>query len=179
MNSEKTLHEKFIEQKEYPIWYYKKLEKVNISYVILNLLKENFVVEINGIKHEITFGKNRKAEIGQCILYDDILNSKLTSHEVIEKGFRKGVWFVVSDDDTSDEFRTDYRNKKTHHEKEELRQFLQTILVTAINTTGELTEAERENLLRRIKESSCEELDYLVKSLSRKQVEVESINEDC
>ena len=81
-----------------PIWYYKKLLEVSVDYVIFNLLKEDFVVEINGEKHEITFGVNDNGEIGQSIRYDEH-NTWLCSFEVISKGFKEGTWYIVTEDD--------------------------------------------------------------------------------
>lgn len=57
MNTEETINKKFVERNEYPIWYYKELESVDVDYVIWNLLKKKFVVETEGSKHEILFGK--------------------------------------------------------------------------------------------------------------------------
>lgn len=101
MNTSETLRKKFINKgnpNNLPIWYYKKLLEVSVDYVIFNLLKEDFVVEINGEKHEITFGVNDNGEIGQSIRYDEH-NTWLCSFEVISKGFKEGTWYIVTEDD--------------------------------------------------------------------------------
>ena len=60
MNTDKTLTQEFINNNKYPIWFYKKLKEVNIDYVIAYMLTAKFVVDIEGEKYEITFGKNKK-----------------------------------------------------------------------------------------------------------------------
>lgn len=61
MNTDKTLREKFGSTiNDYPIWFYKELEEVDISYVIFNLLKETFVVEINNKKNSNNFRQKQK-----------------------------------------------------------------------------------------------------------------------
>lgn len=168
MNSDKTLNEKFTENKDYPIWYYKELKKVNIDYVIWNLLKETFVVEISESKHEITFGKNRKGEIGQCIKYDDIKHSNLCSYEVVEKGFRDGKWFVITDTDTSNEFKTDYCNRKEQHGKEETQKWFRETLIKVITDNKDLSLEQSNKFLQQIEDSSYEELENLINSLIKK-----------
>ena len=128
MNTDKTLTEEFTKHNEHPIWYYKELKSVDISYVIFYLLKEPFVVDIYGSKHEVIFGKNRKGEIGQCIRYDDIENSNLCSFEVVNKGFIEGKWFVITDIDTSDDFKSEYNKRKIEYEKEETKSWYIKIL---------------------------------------------------
>lgn len=169
MNNDKTLTEKFIDKKDYPIWYYKELKEVDVDYVIWSLLKETFVVEIDGSKHEITFGKNRKSEIGQCIRYDDVKNSSLTSYKVVEKGFREGKWFTISDIDTSDEFKTNYRDRKAKYEKEEMKQWYKQVLSNVVKDNKELNVEKRNNFLQQIEDSSYEELENLVSILIKKQ----------
>ena len=36
MNADKTLMDKFVSKSEYSIWYYKELQKVDVTYVIFN-----------------------------------------------------------------------------------------------------------------------------------------------
>lgn len=167
MNTNKTLDNKFIENRERPIWYYKELKPVDVDYVIWYLLKETFVVEIDGGKHEITFGKNRKGEIGQCIKYDDIGNSSLCSFEVIKKGFREGKWFVITDTDTSDEFKDNYNKRKEEYEKESLKEMYKSILKNAIDHTKDLSQEQRTKYTREIEDSSYEDLENLFNSLMK------------
>ena len=168
MNTYKTLRDKFVSKSEYPIWYYKELQKVDITYVIFNLLKESFVVSINGSKHEITFGKNRQDEIETNIRYDDINNSKLCSYEVIEKGFKIGEWFTISDIDTSDEFKEIYRNKKEEYEFNENKQVYRNILKNVINTNENLSYKVKNEYISCVDNSSYEELKDLFDSLMKK-----------
>jgi len=82
-------------------WQTKILEVVAVNYVISNLLKDNFVVEIDGHKYDITFGKNRKHYIGTFVsLYPSPV---LSSYEIINKGFTTGKWYRVTDVDLSKE----------------------------------------------------------------------------
>lgn len=82
-------------------WQNYKLIDVDVSYVIYSLLKEDFVVEIDGFKYDVKFFKNRKHEIGQY--FSASPSPGLTSSELINKGFKEGKWFLVSDEELSDE----------------------------------------------------------------------------
>lgn len=168
MNTDKTLNEKFAENKEYPIWYYKELKEVDISYIIWNLLKETFVVEIDGIKYEITFGKNRKGEFAQCITYNDIKNSSLVSCEVIDRGFEEGKWFTISDTDTSNEFKSEFLKEKMEYEREEIVKYYKEILKNAISSIEGLSMDKRNSLFIEIDSSSYEHLENLVSLLIKK-----------
>lgn len=169
MNSDKTIKENFINKTEYPIWYYKELAEVDIDYVIAYLLKKTFIVEIDGSKHEITFGYNKKENyVGQCIKYDDIKNSKLCSFEVINKGFKEGRWFIITDKDTTNEFKADYIKRKEEYKKEETKQFYIDILSNAILQNDTITTTEREYHLNNIKNYKYEVLEDLFKSLMNK-----------
>lgn len=167
MNTNKTLNNKFIEKKDRPIWYYKELKPVDVDYVIWYLLKETFVVEIDGSKHEITFGKNKKGEIGQCIRYDDIKNSNLCSFEVVKKGFTEGKWFIITDTNTTDEFKDNYNKRKEEYEKESIKDLYKSILKSAIDYTKDLSEEQKNKYIQEIEDSSYEELKNLYKSLMK------------
>lgn len=167
INTDKTLDNKFIErQTNHPIWYYKELEPVDVDYVIAYLLKETFVVEIEGSKHEITFGYNKEENyIGQCIKYDDIKNSKLCSFEVIQKGFKKGKWFIITDKDTSEEFKTDYEQRKAEYQKEETEKWYRQGLINVIKEHKDLNKEQKENCIQEIENASYEKLEELMKAL--------------
>jgi hypothetical protein len=165
LNTDKTLKEKFIEKKGYPIWYHKELKETTVDWVIWNLLKESFVVEIDGSKHEITFGKNRKGEINQCIRYDDIKHSNLCSYQVVEKGFKEGKWFTISNINTSDEFKADHEKRKEEYHREETKQWYIKILTNFIEDKKDLSEERRSGYLEEINNSSYEELEKLVTAL--------------
>jgi hypothetical protein len=168
MNTDKTLHNKFIEsvgKNDNPIWYYKELQAVSIDYVIWNLLKETFVVEINGIKHEITFGKNRKNEIGQYIKYSDIEKSCLCSYEVINKGFNEGKWFIITEIDTAEDFKKQYNDKKEEYKKISLIKMYKTILTNVIMNSKDLTENIKATYIQEVENSSLEKLENLFKSV--------------
>lgn len=167
MNTDKTLNNNFIERNEHPIWYYKELESVDVDYVIAYLLKDKFVVDIDGSKHEVTFGHNKKENyIGQCIKYDDIKNSNLTSYKVIQKGFTEGKWFIITDKDTTDEFKQDYDKRKAEYQKEEAEQWYKQVLNNVIKKHEDLNEEQKSNYLQKINnEWSFEELESLMDSL--------------
>jgi hypothetical protein len=76
-------------------WQCKELSEVDITYVIANLLKDKFVVEINGSKYDLSFGISNKDEIGWS--YSAYPSSNFLSYEVLEYAFRNGNWFVVAD----------------------------------------------------------------------------------
>lgn len=168
MNTDKTLRNKFIDRKDFPIWYYKELQSVSVDYVIWNLLKESFVVDIDGSKHEITFGKNRKNEIGQCIIYDDIKSSKLCSYEVVLKGFREGQWFIVSDIDTTEDFKIEYNKRKEEYEKASTKKMYVSILKNVIESIEDLTKNQKDKYLLDIENSSYEELENYMNNIMQK-----------
>lgn len=117
MNTDKTLRQMFIDNsnKEYPIWYYKEIKPVSIDYVVFNLLKETFVVKLNNKKVVITFGKNKNNEIGSSQSCDEGLD--YTSFECINKAFKNGEWYRITENDTTQDFKDDYikkRKKKAH-----------------------------------------------------------------
>lgn len=138
MNTDKTLTNVFCENKKYPIWYFKEIKETNISYVIYNLLKETFVVEINKRKIVMTFGKNRKHEIECTQSCDDGL--EFTSYETIEKAFREGKWFVITDKDTTEEFKEQYKVYKEGKVRKEEREFM----IDMLNRAVELSKADDE-----------------------------------
>jgi len=76
-------------------WQCKKLIPIeSMDYVILNLLKKCFVVEIDGHMYDIAFGKNEESgEIGYS--WSSSPSPHLMSFEIVEKAFRVGKWFVV------------------------------------------------------------------------------------
>lgn len=169
MNDDKTLDKKFIERTKHPIWYYKELQEVDVDYVIAYLLKETFIVDIDGSKHEITFGHNKKENyVGQCIKYDEIKNSKLTSYKVIQKGFREGKWFIVTENDTSDEFKIDYDKRKVQHMREETESWYKKVLSNVIKSKEDLDTKRKDILIQQIEDSSYEELDTLMHTLMSK-----------
>lgn len=165
MNTDKTIDQKFLKREEYPIWYYKELEEVDVSYVVLYMLTETFVVEIDGSKHEITFGKNRKHEIGQCIRYDDIKNSNLSSYRVIDKGFRKGKWFRISEKDTTDEFKKNYVKRKEELTKKKIDKLNRDILKNFIRGQEDLSEEKRSIYLKQIEQDSSKNIEKLIEAL--------------
>lgn len=167
MNNEKTLNKKFIERNNHPIWYYKELQEVEIDYVIAYLLKETFIVDIDGSKHEITFGHNKNENyIGRCIRYDDIKNSNLCSFEVVRRGFKEGKWFIVTENDTSDEYKTDYDKRKEQYKKQEEEQLYKEILSDVIKEHKDLNDEQKSGYLQKINnEWSYEELETLMNSL--------------
>lgn len=143
MNTDKTLVDKFAEKKDYPIWYYKELTPVEIDYVIAYLLNESFVVEIDGSKHVITFGYNKESGyIGQNIRYDDINNSNLSSYDVVGKGFTEGKWFIISEKDTSNDFRLNYEKRKKQYEENKIKEMYRHVLT---NATEELFKKDKIN----------------------------------
>lgn len=169
MNTSETLRDKFAQGiNDMPIWYYKELEEVELDYVIFNLLKTTFVVEIDGSKHEITFGKNRKHEIGQHIKYNDIKNSNLCSFEVINQGFQKGKWFIISDKDTTESFKQDYIKRKEDYEKIQREELYRGLLTSMVEMKYADNDEQRNFLLKDIDTLSYEELDYIFNHNSKK-----------
>ena len=106
MNTVKTLQEKFgevrLDDREYSILR-NKIEEVDIDFVILNLLRYDYVLDINGSKYDITFGLNKKTgEIGNFM--NPYPNSNiLMGSEVVEKGFKEGKWYYVTNEELDDE----------------------------------------------------------------------------
>jgi hypothetical protein len=93
LRTETKLYEEFGNKKHN--WQSKQLQAVDdLMYVIQNLLKKKFVVDIEGNKYDISFGVS-KGLIGYG--WSSSPSPHLMSWEIIEKGFREGKWFVVLD----------------------------------------------------------------------------------
>ena len=167
MNTDKTLDIEFANSinEKYPIWYYKQLEETSIYYVLLNLLKNKFVVEIDGSKHEIMFGKNRKHEIWFTSRYDELSEVRLCSSEIIEKGFREGKWYIITDIDTTDEFKADSDKRNEEYEKAQMKEWYKTISKNAIRSIEDIDDKQRNKYINVIENSSYEELEILVNTL--------------
>lgn len=100
-------------------WQCKRLIPIeDLSYVILNLLKIKFVVEIDGHKYDLSFGKNN--ETGEvCYGWSSYPSPDLRSWEIIEKAFRNGKWYEVTDEDlTKEEIESILKPIKEREEKE-------------------------------------------------------------
>lgn len=164
MNTDKTLKEKFGSTiNDYPIWFYKELDEVDISYVIFNLLKETFVVELDNKKIVMTFGKNRKHEIGCTQSCHEGLD--YTSYTTIEKAFKEGKWFILSDNDTSDSFKEEYIKDLEEKQKIELRNGRIDILSSVIEKIPNTSDEEKLKTIESLKNMSDEELENLTDRL--------------
>lgn len=84
-------------------WQCKRLIPIeDLSYVISNLLKIKFVVEIDGHKYDLSFYKNNETG-GVCYSWSSHPSPDLKSWEIIEKAFRNGKWYEVTDEDLTKE----------------------------------------------------------------------------
>lgn len=93
IRTDKNLKDEF--HKKLHNWQCKKLLPIeDLSYVILNLLKVKFVVEINGDKYDISFGKNNETDE---IVYgwSSYPSPHLLSYEIIEKFFKRGNGRII------------------------------------------------------------------------------------
>ena len=105
MHTDETLNNKFatsIKELKYSTLK-KRIIEIDISFVIFNLLKYDFVVDINGSKYDLSFGLNKEnGEIGNYqVCYPN--SESLCSYEVIEKAFKEGKWFYVTGEDLTEE----------------------------------------------------------------------------
>lgn len=171
MNTDKTLTQKFCTKEDYPIWYYKKLYEVDINYVITYMLTDNisFVVDIQGDKYEIMFGKNKKNEIGQNIRYGDMIPKDRfrTSYKVINDAFKYGTWYIIDDKDTTEEYKSNYREElKKFKENEEL-ECNKGILKNTVRSYAEDNKLSKENI-----ENLYEEIDNLNLDKSREFIKI-------
>lgn len=159
MNTDEVLKIKFC-NKEYNLLK-KKIEKVDIDFVVLYLLKYDFIVDINGNKYDITFGKNKKDEIGSCIRYYP--NSKpLCSYEIIEKGFKEGTWYVVTDEDlTEGEFKkAEQEINKLKKAKELLdrKEFIDEVIIEVLKDNPKF---DAKNIKQQFMSLSSEDFDKM------------------
>lgn len=119
----------------YPIWYYKKLKPVSMHTVLFELLSSKFVVEIDSAKYGLEFFNSEEHGMQMRFQYDDLTyNSRLTSHALLEKAFREGTWYQVLKENTSNEFRNEYKSKKYEKSRNELISFLGKMLGNATET---------------------------------------------
>lgn len=95
MNKEKHIIDDFVKgSKQLRAWQMYVLEEVPLTYVINNLLKEKFVVEIEEEKYDIMFGIYEDSGIG---FSNSIYPSKcISSYDLIEKGFKNGKWYIIT-----------------------------------------------------------------------------------
>jgi len=79
-------------------WQSKELIPVkDLSFVIPSLLKEKFVVEIDGHKYDLSFGYNSEENyIGQ--IWSGAPSPQLKYWEILDKAFKEGKWFIVKKD---------------------------------------------------------------------------------
>ena len=167
MNTDKTLREKFVDNIDgYPIWYYKQIEKIEVDDVIFNLLKETFIVELNDKKIVMTFGKNRKHEIGCTQSCNEGLD--YTSYKTIRKAFTEGKWFRVLEEDTTDEFKEEYKVKEAERERISMRETRIDLLTTAIDKVSSVSKEERDKHIAGLQDMSDEELESLTEYLFSK-----------
>lgn len=167
MNTDKTLMEKFATNRhDYPIWYYKQIEEIDVEDVIFNLLKETFVVELNGKKIVMTFGKNRKHEIGCTQSCDEGLD--YTSYKTIRKAFTEGKWFRITEEDTSDEFKERYKIKEAERKRTSMRKGRIDILSNAISMLETISQEEKDRHITGLQDMSDDELEKLMEVLFNK-----------
>lgn len=163
MNTDKTLRDKFASNIDgYPVWYYKQIKEIEVDDVIFNLLKETFVVELNGKKIVMTFGKNRKHEIGCTQSCNEGLD--YTSYKTIRKAFTEGKWFRITEEDTTDEFKEQYNIDKDERYRQEERKFMIDMLNRAVELS-EVDDATKEKHYQEIKLMSDEKLKELTEIL--------------
>ena len=164
MNTDETLREKFgANLHDYPIWYYKQIEKIDVEDVIFNLLKETFVIEINSKKIVMTFGKNRKHEIGCTQSCDEGL--EYTSYKTIRKAFTEGKWFRITEEDTTDEFKEEYKIKEAERKRISIREVSIDILINAINMLTSISKEEKDRRIVGLQGMNDNELGKLTESL--------------
>ena len=171
MNTDKTLMQKFCIKEDYPIWYYKQLYEVDIDYVITYMLNDNisFVVDIKGDKYGIMFGKNRKNEICHNIIYGDMIPKDRfrTSYKVINDAFKYGTWYIIDDKDTTEEYKSNYREQlKKFKENEEL-ECNKVILKNAIDLSSKDNKLSKEQI-----EYFYNEIDNMDLGESRKYIKI-------
>lgn len=109
-------------------WQCKKLLPIeDLSYVILNLLKVKFVVEINGDKYDIYFGKNNETdEIGYG--WSSYPSPHLLSYEIIEKAFKEGKWYKVTNENLPKKETEEILKQAKEKEYEEMKNFLKEVM---------------------------------------------------
>jgi hypothetical protein len=70
---------------------YERKEQVDVTYVIQHLLKEKFLVIIEGKEYFLNFGLGDN----DVIAYSWGGQPNLTSYQILEKAFVKGIWFIA------------------------------------------------------------------------------------
>lgn len=160
MNTDKTIRDKFVSHKEYPIWYYKELKEVDAYYVIFNLLKETFVVELENKRIEMTFGKNRKHEIGCTQSCSDGLD--YTSYETVNRAFKNGKWFIITKDNTNEDFKNEYIKDKEIKDRANLRQINIDILRNGILSIKDIDNCRKNELIKDLNNKTDVELEEYI-----------------
>lgn len=100
-NIKEAFKNKFV-NKDYPNWQTKVINKVDIEYVICNLLNDEFVVEIDGRKNDINFIKDSNNNINY-ITNNIKFNQSFRTSDILIKGLKEGVWYVVTEEELPQE----------------------------------------------------------------------------
>ena len=116
-------------------------------------------------RYEVVFGKNRKHEIGQYIKNGDMNKESLSSYRVINEGFKKGKWFIITDRDTTDEFKKDYIKKKEDFAKKEKDMLYRDLLLSALEQMEDLSENQKRAFEEEETNCSYERLEELITAL--------------
>lgn len=168
MDNNELLRDTFMSCRDYPVWYYKKLEEVSLDYVIFNLIKETFVVELNNKKIVMSFKTNENGEICYAQSCDDGL--EYTSYETIVRAFKQGSWYRILDADTSSVFKEEYEAGKKKSSNDALREQRIKLLTNALIRAKEVRKFDIKDIDKRISELNDlddEELQSLINILMK------------
>lgn len=124
INTSEVLIDRFVHPNK--SWQTHKLKKIDVDEVILNLLKKDFVVEIDGYKYDITFGINKDSEIGQTISLKD--SPSLCSFEIVNLGFKKGIWYEILDEELSEDEQNKIKKEIEEYKEQEFNKWILEIL---------------------------------------------------
>lgn len=156
----------------YPIWYYKKIYPVDIDYVVCNLLKKVFVVEIDKTKYEIRFESTEDFIINKNIKNIDPQNPYLSPCSIVEKGFMKSKWFVVSDEDTTVEVKLEFIKNTDIYKKQECIELHKKFLISFIEVYDVIPKSQKQKYISTIENCTLEEVEMLREHLSNKFKEI-------
>lgn len=100
-------------------------------------------------------------------MYDDIKNSNLTSYEVIQQGFKSGQWYIITEKDTTEEYKINYRNEKDEYAKKKTSEFYRKCLKNSIDSFN-ISKDKRAEYKNTINNLSYEDLEIMYMSIFNK-----------
>ena len=84
------------------------------------------------------------------------------SNKTINKCFREGIWFRITNEDTTEEFKQEYKIKEAERKAKKMREYRIEILTNAINMVESVPQEEKNRHIKGLQNMSGKELERLI-----------------